>query len=180
MNLIKIITEIVEFSVSNYKIYYKKNDNTLNCYSLSNNISSEIVNNVSAFFFFNDHLYYQIDNGTNIFILNENKFEGKYYLESNVKGTNKIFIRGKNIKNEKVIFEIKDTQIKETTINILPDIVLIDKYISLILNGIYLYDYTNQLLWQHSFSELLEADQGVDFIFQNGKYYPYLYANNGI
>lgn len=130
----------------------------------NNSINNIIEGEVYCFRLHNNKIIYQLKNGGNLLELETKKiFEGNYYLvRSLIISNDSLLIRGKNSENKKVIYEYNNLDIKESSLNILPDMILYNShYIYVELNTIFMYNFKNEIIWEISFSELIQSEDAT-------------------
>lgn len=128
----------------------------------------EILINKKIYWFsiLKNQVIYQLENGEDLFGLwNNNKKEGKYYLSSSILfGDNALILdkKNENTKLYETILLCEDFSIKPINLTYFPDKIIDNNtYTYIALNTLFVYTFNNQLLWQHSFSDLLEGEKIV-------------------
>ena len=143
-------------------------------YSLKNDKLETLINKkIYWFSILKKQVIYQLENGGDLFGLwNNNKKEGKYYLSSSILFDDNALILDKKNENTKLyetILLYQDLSVKTINLTYFPDKIIDNNtYTYIALNTLFIYTFNNELLWQHSFSDLFETEQGAEFIFQNG------------
>jgi len=188
MIAIKLIDNVEVFEILDGHIYIGNSKEILNYNENFNTINKVDIGVFHMRKFCNNILIQpkEEEKRESIFIVNkDNKLlENEILLKSFIDKDN-IYILGSNRNICKYDNDLNKVE-EYNNLGKFPSLFINNYYVKILSNTIFCYKLkNNEILWQHSFSELLEAEQGDDFIFQNGnivvhngKIYFSLFENN--
>lgn len=161
LNSFKNLKDECSFIINNNELFINAETNLIKYNLITNNQSIIIKSNVYWFIPFNKDIIYQEENGKSLFSYQGKKNKGIFYLSRSFIFDNKILVRGKNSETKKreVVLLYDDLSIKPLNLTHFPDKIIDNNtYAYIALNTLFVYTFNNELLWQHSFSDLLKAE----------------------
>lgn len=116
-----------------------------------------VKESVYYFILLEGQLIFQLKNGGDLYLLDKEIIKGKFYLNNAIIKKNKLLIDRKNsdTKRYETVLLDKNGLISELNITYFPQKVINNIYVYIALNSLFVYRFNNELIWQHSFSDLL-------------------------